>query len=179
MHSFDQNTINSYYYNMKNAKEVIRFLLIGGLATAIDFLLMSLFIFAVCFDDFGGSLWQVFVSGKNIADTWVVVVGTGIGFLGGLIFNYIFSCKIGEDTILVELINLPYPKKNRKAVRLLNKSNQNSNVDAQSDNNQNSTSNQYIYNRDYQNSYNQSQNSLNQYQVQKNNNDGNQTYDYL
>ena len=92
MHSFDQNTINSYYCNMKNTKEIIRFLLIGGLATAVDFLLMSLFIFAVCFDDFGGSLWQVFVSGKNIADTWVVVVGTGIGFLGGLIFNYIFSC---------------------------------------------------------------------------------------
>ena len=92
---------------------------------------------------------------------------------------YCNICKIGEDTILVELINLPYPKKNRKAVRLLNKSNQNSNVDTQSDNNQNSTNNQYLYNRDYQNNYSQSQNSLNQYQVQKSNNDDNQTYDYL
>lgn len=90
---------------------------------------------------------------------------------------YCNICKIGEDTILVELINLPYPKKNRKAVRLLNKTNNNSNVDTQSQSNQNTTNSQYSYNRDYQNNYNQK--SSNQYQVQQNNNDDNQTYDYL
>lgn len=91
---------------------------------------------------------------------------------------YCNICKIGEDTILVELLNLPYPKKNRKTVRLLNKNN---NTTVQNDNTQSSNSNQnYSYVRENQNNQYQPQQDKynNQYQIQQNNDD-NQTYDYL
>ena len=49
--------------------EILRFLLIGGLATVIDYLVMALFLFF----------------------TAATVISTGLGFIAGLIFNYIFS----------------------------------------------------------------------------------------
>jgi len=50
--------------------EIFKFLLIGGTATLIDFAIM----------------W-VIINPVN----WSPVIGTGLGFCGGLVFNYIFS----------------------------------------------------------------------------------------
>ena len=74
-----------------NIKEIIRFVIVGGIATVIDFLVMSLFIYFINMDMFPNFL-QVFISGKQLSATWVVVVGTGLGFLVSLFINYLLSC---------------------------------------------------------------------------------------
>ena len=74
-----------------NYKEIFRFLIVGGIATIIDFLVMSLFIYFVNMSAFP-NFWQVFLSGKQMSPTWVVVVGTGLGFIISLFFNYLLSC---------------------------------------------------------------------------------------
>ena len=74
-----------------NYKEIFRFLIVGGCATIIDFLVMSLFIYFVNIELFPNFI-DVFISGKKLSPTWVVVFGTGLGFTISLIFNYILSC---------------------------------------------------------------------------------------
>ena len=75
----------------KTTKEIFRFLIVGGFATIIDFLAMSLFIYATQSAKFEHFL-DVFLHGKAIASSWAVIVGTIVGFICGLIFNYILSC---------------------------------------------------------------------------------------
>ena len=72
-------------------KEIIRFVFVGGIATIIDFVVMSLFIYIVNSGSFDNFL-QVFISGKQLSPTWVVVIGTGLGFVVSLLFNYLLSC---------------------------------------------------------------------------------------
>lgn len=69
--------------------EIIRFVLVGGLATIIDFLCMSLFIY-ICNSSIYNNIIEVFLS-KSQATSWSVVVGTGVGFVISLVFNYILS----------------------------------------------------------------------------------------
>lgn len=57
--------------------EIIRFLLVGGLATVVDYLVMAL----VCFL-FGFS---------SISESAANVIGTGCGFCVGLLVNYALS----------------------------------------------------------------------------------------
>lgn len=52
--------------------EIFKFLLVGGTATIIDFLIMGLVIY----------IWK---------PPFAEVIGTGLGFTAGLIFNYILS----------------------------------------------------------------------------------------
>ncbi len=69
--------------------EIIRFLIVGGLATIVDFFAMGVTIY--CFaPQLYPHLYNVWVGGKN-PSTMATIVGTGIGFIAGLIFNYIFS----------------------------------------------------------------------------------------
>jgi len=72
-------------------KEILRFLITGGIATVIDFTIMSLFIYITCHNLFH-NFFEVFINGKQLAPTYIVVIGTGLGFVISLIFNYILSC---------------------------------------------------------------------------------------
>ena len=67
----------------------MRFLIVGGLATIIDFLAMGITLYA-----FNPNLYphfyNVWIAGGN-PTTLATIMGTGIGFIAGLIFNYIFS----------------------------------------------------------------------------------------
>jgi len=71
--------------------EILRFLLIGGLATAIDLLIMSFVIYLPNRASFNGFL-EVFAN-KHIASGWLVAFASAMGFIVGLVFNYIFSLK--------------------------------------------------------------------------------------
>ena len=75
----------------EKTKEIFRFLITGGIATIIDFFVMSMFIFITCNELFLDFI-DVFLHGKQLAPTYIVVIGTGLGFVISLIFNYILSC---------------------------------------------------------------------------------------
>lgn len=69
--------------------EIIRFLIVGGIATVIDMLVMGAVVYA-----FDPSLYPHFYNvwyGGGEPSTLATVIGTGAGFVAGLIFNYIFS----------------------------------------------------------------------------------------
>lgn len=69
--------------------EIVRFLIVGGSATVIDYFVMGITLY--CFDP---SLYPHFYNiwiGGGDPSTLATVVGTGVGFCAGLIFNYIFS----------------------------------------------------------------------------------------
>ena len=69
--------------------EIIRFLIVGGSATIVDYLAMGLVLYL-----FNPRLYphfyQVWIGGQN-PSTLATIIGTGIGFITGLIFNYVFS----------------------------------------------------------------------------------------
>ncbi len=69
--------------------EIMRFLIVGGLATIIDYLAMGITLY--CFAPYlYPHFYNVWI-GKQSPSTLATVIGTGIGFIAGLIFNYIFS----------------------------------------------------------------------------------------
>lgn len=69
--------MNFFARNKQLLQEILRFLIIGGLATIIDFGFFQL------------SKYVLFVSLSN--DKMVTFLATAIGFIFGNIFNYIFS----------------------------------------------------------------------------------------
>ena len=70
--------------------EIMRFLIVGGLATVLDYLVMSAVIYLSNASLFEYHFFEVFFGNQN-PTTLSVVFGTALGFLSGLIFNYIFS----------------------------------------------------------------------------------------
>jgi len=69
--------------------EIIRFLIIGGLATVVDFLAMGITLY--CFEPrLYPHFYNVWIGG-GAPSTLATIIGTAIGFVIGLIFNYIFS----------------------------------------------------------------------------------------
>ncbi len=79
-------------FEEKNPKlyEIFKFLIVGGLATIIDMLTMALILYI-----FNPSLYNHnFINtiiGKAEPTSIATIIGTGTGFIMGLIFNYIFS----------------------------------------------------------------------------------------
>lgn len=69
--------------------EIIRFLIVGTLATLIDMLVMAVFIYVFNKNSYN-SFFDVFLNSGNGA-SWSVVVTTAIGFLVGLVVNYFLS----------------------------------------------------------------------------------------
>ena len=69
--------------------EIIRFLIVGGLATIIDFLAMGIVLY--CFNPHIYPHFYNVWFGAGTPSTIATVTGTAIGFIVGLIFNYIFS----------------------------------------------------------------------------------------
>lgn len=70
--------------------EVLRFLLVGGGATIIDFLTMGIVLYAFAPTKYD-SFFQVFIGSKVVPEKVATLLGTGLGFVVGLIFNYILS----------------------------------------------------------------------------------------
>lgn len=69
--------------------EIFRFLLVGGLATVADMFVMGVVLYA-----FKPSLYPKFYNvfyGGGKPSTAATVVGTGCGFIAGLLVNYILS----------------------------------------------------------------------------------------
>lgn len=77
-------------WNNPLLREIVRFLIVGGCATFIDFLTMSLVLFAMQPEIYPNFL-SIFLGGTQDPSTLATVIGTGCGFLVGLAFNYIFS----------------------------------------------------------------------------------------
>lgn len=69
------------------AAEIIRFLLVGGLATAVDMLTMALVQF-ILQSSLYASFWDIFTAK---GEGYVYVLGTACGFLVGLAVNYCLS----------------------------------------------------------------------------------------
>lgn len=70
--------------------EIVRFVIVGGIATVVDFLTMSLVLYGMqpaIYPDF----LSIFLGGTEEPSTLATVLGTACGFLVGLLFNYILS----------------------------------------------------------------------------------------
>ena len=76
--------------NHKTLSEILRFCIVGGLATVIDMIVMGvvLYIFQPSiYPNFFNVFWGSTVEPSQIS----TIVGTALGFIIGLVFNYIFS----------------------------------------------------------------------------------------
>lgn len=106
---FDKIDISLYYCVMENAKEkkglrawlskmnqkhkrlfeIIRFVIVGGIATVVDMFTMGVVLYL-----FNPSLYPHFynvIYGGGDPSTLATVVGTGVGFLVSLLVNYLLS----------------------------------------------------------------------------------------
>ena len=89
-----ENKLVSWYksFNEKHKKlcEIIRFVIVGGIATVIDMLVMGLVLYA-----FEPALYpkfyNVWIGRVGDPKTIATVIGTGTGFVVSLIFNYLLS----------------------------------------------------------------------------------------
>ena len=82
--------IKCFFDNHKTIAEIMRFLIVGGFATIIDFIVMGVVLYI--FDSsLYPSFFNVFIGSNAEPTTLATVVGTGAGFIAGLVFNYIFS----------------------------------------------------------------------------------------
>jgi len=84
------NKIKLYAEKHKKVAEVVRFVIIGGLATVIDFFITGLTEYFIDTSKFS-SLLEVFIGGNAELSTSTVVIGNAVGFTTSLIFNYVFS----------------------------------------------------------------------------------------
>ena len=77
-------------WNSPLLREIVRFLIVGGGATVVDFLTMSLVLYLMQPEIYPDFL-SIFFGGTAEPPTLATVIGKGAGFLVGLAFNYIFS----------------------------------------------------------------------------------------
>ena len=73
-----------------NLYEIFKFLIVGGLATIIDMLTMALFLYISNPKLYNYNLINTVVGDANPNKT-IATIATGLGFIFGLLFNYIFS----------------------------------------------------------------------------------------
>lgn len=83
------NKITQYLTTHKTIAEIIRFLIVGGIATIIDMLCMGITMYAMQKDIYS-SFINVFINAPS-PSTMATIVGTTVGFIAGLIINYILS----------------------------------------------------------------------------------------
>ena len=92
--------IKEFIKNHPRLWEIFKFLVVGGAATVIDFVVMSLVLYLFAPDKYHGVI-SVFYHPDYTPSAVATVVGTGVGFAVGLVFNYIFSLIFvfsGSDT---------------------------------------------------------------------------------
>ena len=82
--------IMNFFRTHKTIAEILRFLIVGGLATIIDMVAMGVVLYIFQPQNYP-SFFNVFYGATQSPSTISTVLGTGIGFLVGLLFNYIFS----------------------------------------------------------------------------------------
>ena len=70
--------------------EIIRFCIVGGLATVVDFFVMGIVLYLFAPELYPNFL-NVFIGGKGDSTLTANMVGTGAGFLVGLGVNYLLS----------------------------------------------------------------------------------------
>ena len=76
--------------------EIFKFLIVGGFATLIDMLVMAAVIYFINAKVFSYNFFNVILESskrKNEILAYSSILGTGLGFLLGLVFNYIMSVK--------------------------------------------------------------------------------------
>ena len=82
--------IGAFLDNHQALYEIIRFVIIGGLATVIDMLFMGITPYIFQPENYP-SFFNVFYGATATPSGVSTIVGTAVGFIIGLIFNYIFS----------------------------------------------------------------------------------------
>ena len=95
-----KNLLLKFQKGYPRASEVCRFLLVGGLATLIDMLVMAMVIFIPNHSLFNNNVIDFFLFSNNRAGVLWVVLGTMLGFCVGLVVNYVLSYKfvyVGEN----------------------------------------------------------------------------------
>lgn len=70
--------------------EIIRFLLVGGLSTVIDFLTMAIVLYLHAPENYD-SFWNVFFGVNEDPTSFAALFGTGLGFVIGVFVNYAMS----------------------------------------------------------------------------------------
>lgn len=70
--------------------EIFKFLIVGGFATIIDMLSMALVLYIANSSIYNYNFINTII-GEASPNSIITVIATGIGFILGLIFNYIFS----------------------------------------------------------------------------------------
>lgn len=70
--------------------EIFKFLVVGGFATIIDMLVMALTLYIYKPSLYDNNFLNVIFGGQSPNNT-ITIIGTGLGFLAGLIFNYFLS----------------------------------------------------------------------------------------
>lgn len=75
----------------ENIKEFIRFIICGGIATAVDFLVFGIVIYLISPEIYGYSLLKSILADKELITTGSVLWATAAGFSAGLIINYLIS----------------------------------------------------------------------------------------
>ena len=82
--------IKEFFNSDKLIAELIRFAIVGGIATLIDMIVMSVVIY--CFQPYlYPNFLDVFFNSEIKPSDVSAIVGTGVGFIAGLIFNYFLS----------------------------------------------------------------------------------------
>ncbi len=89
--------INNFEKAHPRLWEIFKFLVVGGFATLIDMIIMAVVIYFVNMKVFSYNFFNVILESskrKNEILAYSSVLGTGLGFLLGLVFNYIMSVKV-------------------------------------------------------------------------------------
>ena len=82
--------IKAYFKTHKLAAEIIRFVIVGGFATIIDMFVMGVVMYAFQ-PEIYPHFHDVFFNSDIKPSSISTVIGTGSGFIAGLIFNYFLS----------------------------------------------------------------------------------------
>lgn len=83
------NRVTEYFKTHKNAGEILRFIIVGGIATLVDMFTMGVVMYLMQKSIYSGFL-NVFIHPPT-PSTLATIIGTTVGFLVGLIVNYILS----------------------------------------------------------------------------------------
>ena len=70
--------------------EIMRFVLVGGLATVVDFLMMGITLYIFAPEKYP-SFFNVFYGATETPSVLAACFGTGVGFIFGLLANYLLS----------------------------------------------------------------------------------------
>lgn len=70
--------------------EIFKFIIVGGFATVIDMLTMAIVLYIANPKIYDYNFINTVLGDANPSNT-ITIIATGVGFLFGLIFNYIFS----------------------------------------------------------------------------------------